>query len=241
MRSANVRGNKKRHSVRRTRGRKINQRQALNAVHVNVSQETIVVTGDKMRLVLNDVLISAKRQQAWHAPAGLLLSEVATLVASTFHSAMGLTGDQWNVLFVVGMIVTMLWLPLAITRGRRQPSVDEILGLLKNRSQSTSAEHLDARNTRWRAFLISMNISLSQELEQLVRDHVKSGRYRSASEVVRDALRLLQERDRRRDVREAVAEAKRQSYDIGIVRKMFAEDGLRPPIVGKDRRKRAKS
>jgi antitoxin ParD1/3/4 len=40
-----------------------------------------------------------------------------------------------------------------------------------------------------------MNISLTPELEQLVLDKVKSGMYHSASEVMRDALRLLKERD----------------------------------------------
>jgi antitoxin ParD1/3/4 len=41
-----------------------------------------------------------------------------------------------------------------------------------------------------------MNVSLTPELEQFVHDKVKSGRYLSASEVVREALRLLEERDR---------------------------------------------
>jgi antitoxin ParD1/3/4 len=40
-----------------------------------------------------------------------------------------------------------------------------------------------------------MNVSLTPELEQLVHEKVKSGRYLSASEVVREGLRLLEERD----------------------------------------------
>jgi antitoxin ParD1/3/4 len=36
---------------------------------------------------------------------------------------------------------------------------------------------------------------LTPELEQLVQSRVKSGRYNSASEVVREALRLLEQRD----------------------------------------------
>lgn len=40
-----------------------------------------------------------------------------------------------------------------------------------------------------------MNISLTPELEQLIEDKVKTGLYHSASEVVREALRLLRERD----------------------------------------------
>ncbi|HEV8041091.1 MAG TPA: type II toxin-antitoxin system ParD family antitoxin [Bryobacteraceae bacterium] len=40
-----------------------------------------------------------------------------------------------------------------------------------------------------------MNVHLTPELEQLVHKKVKTGRYNSASEVVREALRLLEEYD----------------------------------------------
>lgn len=40
-----------------------------------------------------------------------------------------------------------------------------------------------------------MNVSLTPELEQLIHKKVDSGLYLSASEVVREALRLLEERD----------------------------------------------
>ena len=43
-----------------------------------------------------------------------------------------------------------------------------------------------------------MNVSLTPELEKLVSAKVESGRYNSASEVVREALRLLEEHDRAR-------------------------------------------
>ena len=42
-----------------------------------------------------------------------------------------------------------------------------------------------------------MNVSLTPELERLVQLKVQSGRYSSASEVVREALRLMEERDHR--------------------------------------------
>ena len=41
-----------------------------------------------------------------------------------------------------------------------------------------------------------MNVSLTPELELLIHKKVESGLYLSASEVVREALRLLEERDR---------------------------------------------
>ena len=41
-----------------------------------------------------------------------------------------------------------------------------------------------------------MNVNLTPELEKLVHRRVKTGRYNSASEVVREALRLLEDQDR---------------------------------------------
>src|SRR5262249_3483682 len=40
-----------------------------------------------------------------------------------------------------------------------------------------------------------MNVSLTPELEELVNEKVRSGLYQTASEVVREALRLLKHRD----------------------------------------------
>lgn len=42
---------------------------------------------------------------------------------------------------------------------------------------------------------MTMNVSLTPELEEFVCDKVKSGLYSSASEVVRESLRLLRRHD----------------------------------------------
>ena len=58
-----------------------------------------------------------------------------------------------------------------------------------------------------------MHVSLTPHLEELVRNKVKSGLYNSASEVVREALRLMDDRDR---VREMRLEDVRNEIQIGI-------------------------
>ena len=55
-----------------------------------------------------------------------------------------------------------------------------------------------------------MNVNLTPKLEKLVHNKVKTGRYNSASEVVREALRLLEERDhimklRREELRKKIS------------------------------------
>jgi antitoxin ParD1/3/4 len=46
---------------------------------------------------------------------------------------------------------------------------------------------------------ISLNVSLTPELEQFVQSRVASGLYQTASEVIREGLRLLEERERTRE------------------------------------------
>ncbi len=67
-----------------------------------------------------------------------------------------------------------------------------------------------------------MNVSLTSSLRQYVRSKVESGGYESASEVIRESLRALQERDRTQqelwtDIRRKVAVAKRQVAEGKIV------------------------
>ena len=58
-----------------------------------------------------------------------------------------------------------------------------------------------------------MNVSLTPELEQLVSELVESGRYRSATEVVSEGLRLLAVRD---EADRAKLEALRRLIQEGI-------------------------
>lgn len=46
-----------------------------------------------------------------------------------------------------------------------------------------------------------MNVSLTPQLEQLIKQKVETGMYHSSSEVIREALRLLDERDRFREMK----------------------------------------
>lgn len=45
----------------------------------------------------------------------------------------------------------------------------------------------------------TVNVSLTPELDAFLQSRVKSGRYQTTSEVVRDALRLLERQERERE------------------------------------------
>jgi len=80
-----------------------------------------------------------------------------------------------------------------------------------------------------------MNVSLTPELERLVNEKVESGLYQTASEVVREALRLLKERDHAReqlrgDVQvgfDALARGEGRTYDKASGRQLAEQIKLR--------------
>ena len=69
-----------------------------------------------------------------------------------------------------------------------------------------------------------MNVSLTPELEKFVSAKVESGRYNSASEVVREALRLLEEHDSARAAQLA------EFNQFGVVARRV--NGIVPPMLG---------
>ena len=70
-----------------------------------------------------------------------------------------------------------------------------------------------------------MNISLTPHLEDLVKGKVESGFYNSASEVMREALRLLAERDQLRELRlEELRREIQKGIDSGAATPLKIED-----------------
>jgi antitoxin ParD1/3/4 len=92
--------------------------------------------------------------------------------------------------------------------------------------------------------MATLNISLTPELASLISDKVSSGMYHSASEVVREGLRLLKEQDDIRRVR--LNELKRQvqngvvQIENGDVKVYYSGEELADHIEAEGRRILAK-
>lgn len=78
---------------------------------------------------------------------------------------------------------------------------------------------------------MAMNISLTPHLEQMIREKIASGSYNSASEIVREALRLLEREDQlqtlklqrlREDIREGV-ESGFTTFDAKRIKRLGRE------------------
>ena len=77
-----------------------------------------------------------------------------------------------------------------------------------------------------------MNISLTPHLEEMIRAKIASGSYNSASEVVREALRLLEEEDQirslkmqklREDIREGLESGRSTVFDPKEIKRAARE------------------
>ncbi len=70
-----------------------------------------------------------------------------------------------------------------------------------------------------------LNVNLTPKLEKLVRQKVSSGRYNSASEVVREALRLMEAQDELRTLkREQIRRDLHQGLNSGPPRPLNVEE-----------------
>ena len=79
---------------------------------------------------------------------------------------------------------------------------------------------------------MTININLTPQLEAMVRDKVAGGLYGSASEVVREALRLLQEQDQlramkleqlRADIRAGMESGSAGELDVAAIKRRGRE------------------
>ncbi len=88
---------------------------------------------------------------------------------------------------------------------------------------------------------MGMNVNLTPQLEALVRAKVDSGMYTSASEVVREALRLMDEQDRlrqlklnelRSEVRKGLDSGASQQWDAAALKaKARTRRAVKPMVV----------
>ncbi|MBI3923850.1 MAG: type II toxin-antitoxin system ParD family antitoxin [Armatimonadetes bacterium] len=72
-----------------------------------------------------------------------------------------------------------------------------------------------------------MRVSLTPELESWISQKVTSGLYESGSEVIRDSLRLLRERD---ELRQRMVEDLREELALGVEQ---LDHGLSRPLTPK--------
>ncbi len=107
----------------------------VSEVHLNVSQEVIVTTEDKIRLCLSKHLDNMGKKRGWIAPLGILLTIILTLVTSDFTD-MGFDAPTWQAIFVVSGIISLMWFLNSVKNALKSEKAEDIIGELKRDSKS---------------------------------------------------------------------------------------------------------
>jgi antitoxin ParD1/3/4 len=91
---------------------------------------------------------------------------------------------------------------------------------------------------------MTMNINLTPRLEELVRRKVSSGLYNSASEVIREALRMMEAQEQlrtvklerlRQDIREGLESGPTTPWDMAEMKQQGRKRLVARRAVGRDK------
>jgi len=84
------------------------------SIHKNVTDEYLFIATDKLRLCLIEYQDILTAKIKWIAPAGLVLSFLASIVAAEFKDSLGLRADIWETIFVIGLVASGIWMLIAL-------------------------------------------------------------------------------------------------------------------------------
>ena len=105
-------------------------------IHMNIDQELIVVTDDKLHLCLLRSIKKMEKRKGWIAPFGILITIIVTLVTSSFNDFILGTGT-WQAVFILSAIISFLWLIYSIWEARVSIKIEDVVDELKALSKKT--------------------------------------------------------------------------------------------------------
>lgn len=85
-------------------------------VHTNLTQEVLVTTTDKIRLVLRDNAETMTSKRDWITPFGLLLTFIITLISSDFKTTFSIEPPVWDAIFIIGCFAFSIWLLISLIK-----------------------------------------------------------------------------------------------------------------------------
>jgi nitrogen regulatory protein PII-like uncharacterized protein len=102
----------------------------VDKVHLNVGQNLIVITEDKLRLCLSESLKKIERKYSWVAPTGVFLTILLSLITADFKN-LGLSADTWKAVFIIAAILSLAWLVYSIIQSTKAETIDNVVEKIK--------------------------------------------------------------------------------------------------------------
>jgi len=104
--------------------------QKTSRIHLNLGQEFVLTTDDKIRLCLNKHLSRVEKRNAWITPLGVLLTIIIVFPTTTFQPFV-CSAETWEAVFIVSGVICLGWLVRAIWQSRVATSIDSVIDEIK--------------------------------------------------------------------------------------------------------------
>ncbi len=104
-------------------------------VHLNLGQDFIITTEDKVRLCMTNHTQRMTTRTGWIGPVSLFVTIVLVLLTADFHDALGIPKDTWHAVFLLCMAGTLLWSIVTVIKAiRTSTSIEHIVDEMKKTS-----------------------------------------------------------------------------------------------------------
>jgi hypothetical protein len=105
-------------------------------VHINLSQDVIVITEDRFRLCLIDHVNRLAAKERWLAPVSLFLTLIIVFATSTFRDFV-FPAATWQAVFLIGTVASAIWSAVALIKAfRTNTKLDTLVSDVKKSSKS---------------------------------------------------------------------------------------------------------
>lgn len=119
-----------------TQGQLKSQKIGVSTIYSNTELTLIHVTEDKLRLALIEHLDRVEKRKNWHTPLGILLAILLTFLTTDFRH-FGFSKEVWNAFFILCLIVSTVWLAIALRQWAASTSIDTLVDIIKNSSKQS--------------------------------------------------------------------------------------------------------
>lgn len=120
----------------------------VTTVHTNLGQEVILITTDRLTIVLDEHVDKLEDSKSWAVPAGILATIVLAFVTADFHDAFRVSKDSWAAIFLLSGGLTLFWLVRCLYRRQATPKVSDIVEACKAKGQTTLQSRTQTSTTQ---------------------------------------------------------------------------------------------
>lgn len=109
--------------------------QFVNAVRSNIKSDIIVITDDKLKVILQEYLDLVKNGKDLMGPLSLVITTFLACATANFTDTFGIPIAIWDALFKLALIASGVWLLWQVTifvKNRKKNSIDFLINEIKN-------------------------------------------------------------------------------------------------------------